>query len=74
MNLRRCAHAGDECPLVIATGDIDFWVVRENSQKASNIRSAGAWYAGTDREFVTQQAVFSRQGVDRILEYAYESR
>ena len=29
-------------------------------------------YAGTDREFVTQSAVFSRQGVDRILKYAFD--
>jgi tartrate dehydrogenase/decarboxylase/D-malate dehydrogenase len=26
----------------------------------------------TEREFVTQQAIFSRQGVDRILKFAYE--
>jgi tartrate dehydrogenase/decarboxylase/D-malate dehydrogenase len=29
-------------------------------------------YAGTEREFVTQLAVFSRQGVDRILKFAFE--
>jgi tartrate dehydrogenase/decarboxylase / D-malate dehydrogenase len=45
--------------------------VRENSEgEYSSV--GGRMFAGTDREFVTQQAVFSRQGVDRILKYAYE--
>jgi tartrate dehydrogenase/decarboxylase/D-malate dehydrogenase len=52
-------------------GDIDFWVVRENSEgEYSSI--GGRMYAGTEREVVTQQSVFSRQGVDRILKYAFE--
>jgi tartrate dehydrogenase/decarboxylase / D-malate dehydrogenase len=52
-------------------GDIDFWVVRENSEgEYSSV--GGRMYVGTDREFVTQQAIFSRHGVDRILRYAYE--
>jgi tartrate dehydrogenase/decarboxylase/D-malate dehydrogenase len=29
-------------------------------------------FPGTDREFVSQQSVFSRIGVDRILKYAFE--
>jgi tartrate dehydrogenase/decarboxylase / D-malate dehydrogenase len=63
---------GMKCPLANRNvGDIDFWVVRENSEgEYSSI--GGRMYAGTEREFVTQQAVFSRQGVDRILKYAYE--
>ena len=63
---------GMKCPLADRKpGDIDFWVVRENSEgEYSSI--GGRMYAGTEREFVTQQAVFSRQGVDRILKYAYE--
>ncbi|HEV7394337.1 MAG TPA: tartrate dehydrogenase [Burkholderiales bacterium] len=63
---------GMKCPLANRKpGDIDFWVVRENSEgEYSSV--GGRMYAGTDREFVTQQAVFSRHGVDRILKYAYE--
>jgi tartrate dehydrogenase/decarboxylase/D-malate dehydrogenase len=63
---------GMKCPLADRKpGDIDFWVVRENSEgEYSSV--GGRMYGGTDREFVTQQAIFSRQGVDRILKFAYE--
>ena len=63
---------GMKCPLAgRRVGDIDFWVVRENSEgEYSSV--GGRMYAGTEREVVTQQAVFSRQGVDRILKYAFE--
>jgi len=51
--------------------DIDFVVVRENVEgEYSEI--GGRIFAGTDREFVSQQSVFTRQGVDRILDYAFE--
>lgn len=63
---------GMKCPLADRKpGDIDFWVVRENSEgEYSSV--GGRMFGGTDREFVTQQAIFSRQGVDRILKFAYE--
>src|SRR3954469_17432427 len=63
---------GMKCPLADRKpGDIDFWVVRENSEgEYSSV--GGRMYEGSDREVVTQQAVFSRHGVDRILKYAYE--
>ena len=52
-------------------GDIDFWVVRENSEgEYSNI--GGRENEGTDQETVTQVTVFTRKGVDRILRYAFE--
>lgn len=52
-------------------GDIDFYVVRENSEgEYSNI--GGKAFEGTDREFVIQEAIFTRHGVDRILKYAFE--
>lgn len=52
-------------------GDIDFVVVRENSEgEYSEI--GGRLYVGTDREIVTQQSIFSRTGVDRILRFAFE--
>ena len=52
-------------------GDIDYWVVRENNEgEYSEI--GGRLYSGTDQELVVQQNVFTRQGVDRILRFAFE--
>jgi tartrate dehydrogenase/decarboxylase/D-malate dehydrogenase len=51
--------------------DIDFVVVRENVEgEYSEI--GGRIFEGTEREFVSQQMIFTRQGVDRILHYAFE--
>jgi tartrate dehydrogenase/decarboxylase/D-malate dehydrogenase len=51
--------------------DIDFLVVRENVEgEYSEI--GGRLYHGTDHEFATQQAVFTRRGCDRIFRYAFE--
>ncbi len=51
--------------------DIDFVVVRENTEgEYSEI--GGRMYAGTDAEFVVQESVFTRRGVDRIMRYAFE--
>ena len=51
--------------------EIDFVVVRENTEgEYSTI--GGRLFEGTDREVVMQQTVFTRQGVDRILRYAFE--
>ncbi len=51
--------------------DIDFYVVRENNEgEYSEI--GGRMYAGTDLEMVVQENVFTRNGVDRILKYAFE--
>jgi tartrate dehydrogenase/decarboxylase/D-malate dehydrogenase len=63
---------GVKCPLADRKpGDIDFWVVRENSEgEYSSI--GGRMYAGTDEEFATQQAIFSRRGTDRIMRFAFE--
>src|SRR5699024_7063800 len=52
-------------------GDIDYYVVRENTEgEYSSV--GGKMFAGTDREFVTQEAIFTRHGVDRILKFAFE--
>ncbi len=63
---------GIPCPLANRKpGDIDFYVVRENTEgEYSDI--GGRMYAGTDRETVLQQSIFTRKGVDRILKYAFE--
>src|SRR5882762_5171899 len=68
---------GVPCPLVDAkgqprkAGDIDFFVVRENTEgEYTNL--GGTMYPGTDREIVIQESVFSRYGTDRVLKYAFE--
>ena len=63
---------GVPCPLAgRKPGDIDFYVVRENTEgEYSSI--GGRMFEGTDREFVIQETVFTRQGVDRILNFAFD--
>lgn len=63
---------GVPCPLVGRNpGDIDFYVVRENTEgEYSSI--GGRMFPDTDREFVVQETVMTRHGVDRILRYAFE--
>ncbi|MFE6199339.1 tartrate dehydrogenase [Streptomyces sp. NPDC057838] len=52
-------------------GDIDFWVVRENTEgEYSSI--GGRIFEGTERETVVQETVMTRTGVDRVLRYAFE--
>jgi tartrate dehydrogenase/decarboxylase / D-malate dehydrogenase len=54
-----------------APGDIDFYVVRENTEgEYSSV--GGKMFAGTEREIVMQESIFSRVGVDRVLRYAFE--
>ena len=63
---------GIPCPLANRKpGDIDFYVVRENTEgEYSDL--GGRMFPGTERETVLQQTVFTRKGVDRILKYAFE--
>lgn len=52
-------------------GDIDFYVVRENTEgEYSSI--GGRMFPNTEREIVVQETVMSRHGVDRILKFAFE--
>jgi tartrate dehydrogenase/decarboxylase/D-malate dehydrogenase len=52
-------------------GDIDFFVVRENTEgEYSSI--GGRMFPNTDREVVLQETVMSRIGVDRILKFAFD--
>jgi len=52
-------------------GDIDFYVVRENTEgEYSSV--GGKMFADTEREIVMQESIFSRIGVDRVLRYAFE--
>jgi tartrate dehydrogenase/decarboxylase / D-malate dehydrogenase len=63
---------GVRCPLRDRKrGDIDFWIVRENTEGEYS-QLGGVYAAGTPAEAVMQTAVFTRRGVDRILRYAFE--
>ncbi|GAA1935981.1 tartrate dehydrogenase [Microbacterium aoyamense] len=73
ISLRPCRLLpGIPSPLVgRAPGDIDFVVVRENTEgEYSSI--GGKIFHDTDREVVVQQTVMTRTGVDRVLRYAFE--
>ncbi len=63
---------GVPCPLAgRQAGDIDFFVVRENTEgEYTNL--GGRLFEGTDRELVIQESVFTRKGTDRVLRYAFE--
>lgn len=73
VNLRPCRLVpGVPSPLAgRQPGDVDFLVVRENTEgEYSSI--GGRIFEGTDREVVVQETVMTRTGIDRVLEYAFE--
>jgi tartrate dehydrogenase/decarboxylase / D-malate dehydrogenase len=52
-------------------GDIDFYVVRENTEgEYSNV--GGRMFTDTEREFVVQETYMTRIGVDRVVKFAFE--
>ena len=63
---------GVPCPLAGRKAeDIDLMIVRENNEgEYSEI--GGRIFQGTENEVVSQQSVFTRRGVDRVLRYAFE--
>jgi tartrate dehydrogenase/decarboxylase/D-malate dehydrogenase len=63
---------GVACPLAgRKVGDIDYYVVRENTEgEYSSV--GGRMFEGTEREMAVQQSVFTRKGVDRIMKFAFE--
>ncbi|MBM3394811.1 MAG: tartrate dehydrogenase [Betaproteobacteria bacterium] len=63
---------GIACPLANRkVGDIDYYVVRENTEgEYSSV--GGRAFEGTDREMAVQQSTFTRRGVDRIMKFAFE--
>jgi tartrate dehydrogenase/decarboxylase/D-malate dehydrogenase len=63
---------GVPCPLANRKpGEIDMLIVRENTEgEYSSV--GGVMFAGTEREFVSQQSVFTRYGSERVLDYAFE--
>jgi len=73
VNLRPCRLLPGATSPLAGRGpeDIDFCVVRENTEgEYSSI--GGRMFPGTEREFVSQQTVMTRIGVDRVLRYAFE--
>jgi tartrate dehydrogenase/decarboxylase/D-malate dehydrogenase len=51
--------------------DIDYLIVRENCEgEYSDI--GGRFNEGTEEEYVTQEAVFTKKGVDRVMKFAFE--
>jgi tartrate dehydrogenase len=73
VNLRPCRlMPGIKSPLAgRKPGDIDFWIVRENTEgEYSSI--GGKIFEGTERETVLQETVMTRVGVDRVLKYAFD--
>ena len=63
---------GVPCPLANKKpGDIDFYVVRENTEGEYSA-VGGRMFEGTERELVLQEAIFTRKGTDRILKYAFD--
>ena len=63
---------GIRSPLAgLKPGDIDMMIVRENTEGEYSA-IGGRMFEGTDREFVVQETVMSRFGVDRVLDYAFK--
>ena len=63
---------GIPCPLHNRKpGDIDYYIVRENTEgEYSSI--GGKMFPDSEREFVVQETVMTRIGVDRVLKFAFE--
>ncbi|TCK34928.1 tartrate dehydrogenase/decarboxylase/D-malate dehydrogenase [Paraburkholderia sp. BL8N3] len=52
-------------------GDIDFMIVRENTEGEYSA-IGGTMFENTEREFVVQQSIFTRKGSERVLKFAFE--
>ncbi|MFI5370441.1 MAG: 3-isopropylmalate dehydrogenase [Candidatus Eisenbacteria bacterium] len=65
-------HAEHLCPLKdTRPEDVDFVVVRENTEDAyAGMR--GFFKKGTPDEVATQEIIFTRKGVERVVRYAFE--
>lgn len=73
VNLRPIrAFEGVQTPVPIPAGDvIDMMIVRENTEgEYTNL--GGRFARGTSREFAMQEAIFTRTGIHRIAQYAFE--
>jgi 3-isopropylmalate dehydrogenase len=65
-------YAEHLCPLKDKTpADVDFVVVRENTEDAYT-GMYGFFKKGTPDEIATQEILFTRKGVERVLRYAFD--
>jgi tartrate dehydrogenase/decarboxylase/D-malate dehydrogenase len=65
-------YPGVRGPLVgKAAGDIDFVVVRENTE-GEYAQVGGVLYSGTPHEVAVQSAMFTRHGTERIIRFAFD--
>ncbi|WP_022886776.1 tartrate dehydrogenase [Glaciibacter superstes] len=63
--------AGVPSPIVGANpGDLDMIVIRENVEGEYS-RIGGRLYEGTPSELVIQESIFTRRGVERVMNYAF---
>ncbi|MQA15202.1 MAG: tartrate dehydrogenase [Pseudonocardiaceae bacterium] len=73
VNLRPVrTYAGVPCPLAgVGPDDVDLVVVRENNEGEYS-EVGGRVYRGFAEEMAVQESVFTRAGVSRIADYAFE--
>jgi tartrate dehydrogenase/decarboxylase/D-malate dehydrogenase len=65
-------YPGVRCPLAgKEPGEIDFVVVRENTE-GEYAQVGGVLYQGAPHEVAVQSAVFTRQGTERIIRFAFD--
>ena len=63
---------GVRSPLAdVSTGDVDFVVIRENSE-GEYVDNGGRLRCGTPDEYAVQTAVHTRKGIERILRYGFD--
>jgi len=65
-------YPGVRCPLVgRQSGDIDFVVVRENTE-GEYAQVGGLLYSGGPQEVAMQAAMFTRHGTERVIRFAFD--
>ena len=65
-------YPGVRCPLADKKpGDIDFVVVRENTE-GEYAQIGGVLYSGGPHEVAVQSSVFTRHGTERVIRFAFE--
>jgi tartrate dehydrogenase/decarboxylase/D-malate dehydrogenase len=65
-------YQGVRCPLAgKQPGDIDFVVVRENTE-GEYAQIGGVLYPGGPHEVAVQSAMFTRHGTERVIRFAFE--
>jgi len=65
-------YPGVRCPLAgRQPGDIDFVVVRENTE-GEYAQVGGVLYTGTAHEVAVQSSMFTRHGTERVIRFAFE--